>query len=150
MSFDLLSGHLHLLYGRSYTKCKLMLCKIGYGNYDYCNWLQNVKRGKRVWELETRTRWRTSASDVIGYRMCTWLAKTSRCLSMKSENRKQKIWEILKTDVMGVNFEDQKNQNQVILKILASISKVPKQSMRRIYPINKSKKVFRTFKGSKL
>lgn len=44
MSSDLLAGHLHLLYGRSYTKCKWMLCKIDYGNYDYCNWLQNVKR----------------------------------------------------------------------------------------------------------
>lgn len=79
MSFDLLSGHLHLLYGRSYTKCKSILCKIGYGNYDCCNWLQNVKRGKQEWELETRARWRISASNIIGYRMCTWLAKASRC-----------------------------------------------------------------------
>lgn len=127
MSFDLLSGHLHLLYGRSYTKCKLMLCKIGYGNYDYCNWLQNVKRRKQEWELETRARWRISASSVsvIGYRMCTWLAETSRCLSMKRENRKRKIWEILKIDAKGVNFEHRKDQKQVILKILASMSKVP-------------------------
>lgn len=50
---------------------------------------------------------------------------------MKSENRKQKIWEILKTDAKGVNFEDRKDQTQVILKILASMSKVPEQSMNR-------------------
>ena len=131
MSFYLLSGHLHLLYGRSYTKCKLMLWKIGYGNYDYCNWLQNVQRGKWEWELETRARWRISASNVTGYRICTWLAKTSRCLSMKSENRKQKILEILKTDAKRVNFEDWKDQNQVILKNLASMSKVPEQSVGR-------------------
>ena len=50
---------------------------------------------------------------------------------MKSENRKQKILEILKTDAKRVNFEDWKDQNQVILKNLASMSKVPEQSVGR-------------------
>lgn len=65
-----------------------MSCKIGYTNYDYCNWLGNVKRGKQEWELETRARWKISASNVTGYKMYTWLAKMSRCLSMKTGNRK--------------------------------------------------------------
>lgn len=54
-----------------------MLCKIGYGNYDYCNWLQNVNRGKQEWELETKARWRISASNVIGHRMWLDLQKLS-------------------------------------------------------------------------
>lgn len=81
-----------------------MLCRIGYGNYDYCNWLQNVKRGKQEWELKTRARWRISASNVIDTECA--LAKMSRCLSKKSENRKQKIWDILKIGVNRLKFED--------------------------------------------
>lgn len=113
-----------------------MLRKIGYGNYDYCNWLQNVRKGKQEWELETRARWRISVSNAIGHRMCAWLAKTSRCLSMKSKNRKQKIWEILKADSKRLNFEDQKDQTKIILKILASVSKVPEQIMGRYISYN--------------
>lgn len=73
-----------------------MLCRIGYGNYDYCNWLQNMKREKWERELKTRARWRISASNVVDIECALGLQKISRCLSKKSENRKQKIWGNLK------------------------------------------------------
>lgn len=44
---------------------------------------------------------------------------------------KQEIWDILKTDSKRLNFEDQKDETEIILKILASVSKVPEQNMGR-------------------
>lgn len=65
-----------------------------------------MKREKWERELKTRARWRVSASNVVDIECALGLQKISRCLSKKSENRKQKIWEILKKDVKRLNFED--------------------------------------------
>lgn len=67
-----------------------MLCRIGYDNYDYWNWLKKVKRGKWEWELKTRARWRISASNVIDTECALGLQKFPDACLRKVKTGKRK------------------------------------------------------------